>query len=67
MYAMRRVRRRLPLPGMVTGLALGAALVLPLQVHGAEGDGSSDEKLQEVIVTGSLIADPNRTPPMRHR
>ncbi len=53
MYSIRRM----------AGIAVGAALALPAQVMGADGDAPTDEKLQEVVVTGSLISDPNRASP----
>jgi outer membrane receptor protein involved in Fe transport len=48
----------------MAGVAVGAALALPMQqVMGADTETPADEKLQEVVVTGSLITDPNRASP----
>src|SRR5688572_26019284 len=48
---------------LLAGMAIGATLVLPAQAMAADTDASADEKLQEVVVTGSLITDPNRASP----
>jgi iron complex outermembrane receptor protein len=50
---------------VVSGLALGVCTVLPFGVaHAAEDDAQrSETRLEEVIVTGSLITDPNRESP----
>jgi outer membrane receptor protein involved in Fe transport len=48
----------------MAGVAVGAALALPVQqVLGADTEAPADDKLQEVVVTGSLISDPNRVSP----
>jgi iron complex outermembrane receptor protein len=64
MHLLRRVRQSLAtVPGVAAGIAMSAALVAPGQAMSAEGDASPDEALQEVVVTGSLISDPNRASP----
>jgi len=47
---------------LLSGVATGVALMLPPKAVAAEGDAASD-KLEEVVVTGSLITDPNRASP----
>jgi iron complex outermembrane receptor protein len=45
---------------MIAGVALASALAFPAGAQNAEGE---EEALQEVVVTGSLISDPNRASP----
>jgi outer membrane receptor protein involved in Fe transport len=56
-YTLRRDRHR--------WVVAGVALALPVLAVGAEGDapGEEDSKVAEVVVTGSLITDPNRVSP----
>ena len=51
--------------GAAKGLAVGVSTVLSFGVaHAAEDDaGRTETRLEEVIVTGSLITDPNRESP----
>jgi iron complex outermembrane recepter protein len=50
--------------GAARGLAVGVSTVLSLGVQAAQDDAQRDEtRLEEVIVTGSLITDPNRESP----
>ena len=48
---------------VIARIAVGGALALPLLAMAAEGDAPADDKLEEVVVTGSLISDPNRVSP----
>jgi iron complex outermembrane recepter protein len=59
MYPLRRVRQP---AAFIAGIAAVSALATP-PVIAADADAVPDEKLQEVVVTGSLISDPNRVSP----
>src|ERR1044071_4161175 len=59
MYPLRRVRQPAAvIAGIAAVSAFGTAPVMA-----ADGDAAPDEKLQEVVVTGSLISEPNRASP----